>query len=46
MPIRDVKPGEYLVRLLIDGAESQLEVDTEPGSPTQDWYVGPKILIL
>ena len=44
--VQDVKPGEYLVRLLIDSAESQLEVDTEPDSPTKDWYIGPKALIL
>ncbi|MEM9091171.1 MAG: DUF4255 domain-containing protein [Cyanobacteria bacterium P01_F01_bin.53] len=46
IPVQDVKPGEYLVRLLIDSAESQLEVDTEPDSPTKDWYIGPKALIL
>ena len=44
--VQDIKPGEYLVRLLIDGAESQLEVDTEPDSPTRDCYIGPKALIL
>ncbi len=46
IPVEDVKPGEYLVRILIDGAESQLEVDTEPDSPTKDCYIGPKALIL
>ena len=43
--VEDVKPGEYLARLLIDGAESQLEIDNQPGSPTQDRYIGPKISI-
>ena len=46
IPLQDVKPGEYLVRLLIDGAESQLEIDTDRDSPTYDWYIGPKALIL
>jgi hypothetical protein len=46
VPFQDVKPGEYLVRLQIDGAESQLEVDTTEGSPTQDWYIGPRLAII
>jgi hypothetical protein len=37
--IVDVKEGEYLVRLQIDGAETSLEVDTDLG------YVGPSIEI-
>ncbi|MBM0744543.1 DUF4255 domain-containing protein [Phormidium sp. CLA17] len=45
VPFHDVSPGDYLVRLMIDGAESQLQVDTNPDSSTYDWYVGPKILI-
>jgi len=32
--LRDVKPGTYLVRVQVDGAESRLEVDTTPTSPT------------
>jgi hypothetical protein len=43
VPFQDVKPGEYLVRLQIDGAESQLEVDNTEGSPTQGWYINPKV---
>lgn len=43
--VRDTKAGDYLVRLQIDGAESQLEVDDTEGSPTKDWYVGPRITI-
>ncbi|NJL86320.1 MAG: hypothetical protein HC886_10625 [Leptolyngbyaceae cyanobacterium SM1_1_3] len=42
---KDVEPGEYLVRLQIDGAESQLEVDDTPGSPTENWFVGPRITV-
>jgi hypothetical protein len=46
IPIREVEPGEYLVRLMIDGAESQLTVDTDPNSATYDWYIGPRVRIL
>jgi Pvc16 N-terminal domain len=38
-PILDVKAGEYLVRVQIDGAESPLEVDGDNG------YVGPVVVI-
>ncbi|HAX80848.1 MAG TPA: DUF4255 domain-containing protein [Cyanobacteria bacterium UBA11372] len=38
-PILDVKAGEYLVRVQIDGAESPLEVDGDNG------YVGPVVEI-
>ncbi|MBK4728877.1 DUF4255 domain-containing protein [Oxynema sp. CENA135] len=41
----DVKPGEYLIRIYIDGAESQLAIDDDPESPTFNWYVGPKVAI-
>jgi hypothetical protein len=38
-PILDVKGGEYLVRVQIDGAESPLEVEGDNG------YVGPCVVI-
>ncbi len=38
-PILDVKGGEYLVRVQIDGAESPLEVNGDSG------YVGPCVVI-
>jgi hypothetical protein len=38
-PILDVKGGEYLVRVQIDGAESPLQVEGDSG------YVGPCIVI-
>jgi hypothetical protein len=38
-PILDVKGGEYLVRVQIDGAESPLEVDGDSG------YMGPCVVI-
>lgn len=43
--IRDVKKGEYLARIQIDGAESLLEVDTDPESQTFEQYVRPVIII-
>lgn len=43
--IRDVKKGEYLVRIQIDGAESPLEVDTNPESQTFEQYVRPVVTI-
>lgn len=42
---QDVRTGEYLVRLMVDGAESQLQVDDQPNSPTYDWYIAPKVVI-
>ncbi len=45
IPFQNVKPGEYLVRIMVDGAESQLQIDTDPDSPTYEWYVGPRLSI-
>lgn len=45
VPFEAVPAGDYLIRLMIDGAESQLQVDTDPDSPTCDWYIGPRITI-
>jgi hypothetical protein len=45
IPITQVKPGEYLVRVRIDGAESKIGVDTDPNSPTYQWYNSPKITV-
>ena len=45
VPVRAVQAGEYLVRLLVDGAESQLEIDDDENSPTYEWYVGPRVCI-
>ncbi len=45
IPIKGVKPGEYLVRLQVDGAESQMDIDKNPDSPTFNWYISPKVLI-
>ncbi len=46
IPIREVKPGEYLVRIQIDGAESMLEVDNDPESPTFEQYIQPRVEII
>lgn len=43
--IYDVKPGEYLVRVQVDGAESLLNVDTNSNSPTFEQYIGPTIVV-
>jgi hypothetical protein len=45
IPFQDVKPGEYLVRLMVDGAESQLQIDDDPDSPTYEWYIGPRVTV-
>ena len=43
IPINNVKVGEYLLRINIDGAESKLGIDDNPDSPTFNWYNSPKI---
>ncbi len=45
IPISGVEAGDYLVRLQIDGAESLLEVDDDPESPTFNRFVSPKVSI-
>ncbi|MDB9314581.1 DUF4255 domain-containing protein [Spirulina sp. CS-785/01] len=45
-PFQGVKAGDYLIRLHVDGAESKLEVDTNPESDTFNWYISPKLLIV
>ena len=43
--ISDVSPGDYLVRVQVDGAESLLTLDTEPSSSTFNQYIEPKVAI-
>ncbi|MEM1310241.1 MAG: DUF4255 domain-containing protein, partial [Cyanobacteria bacterium P01_H01_bin.153] len=43
--ITDVEAGDYLVRATIDGAESLLETDFDPASPTYEQYVGPVLTV-
>jgi len=45
LAIYDVKAGEYLVRVQIDGAESLLTVDNDSESPTFEQYIGPIVRI-
>lgn len=45
IPFTGVRPGDYLVRLQVDGAESLLKVDEDPKSPTYNRYAGPKLTI-
>jgi hypothetical protein len=46
VPIADTFPlGSHLLRLRVDGAESALEVDQDPTSPTVDQYVRPAVTV-
>jgi hypothetical protein len=40
-PLVPIPTGTYLLRVRVDGAESRLQVDTNPASPTYLQYVGP-----
>ncbi|MBW4472527.1 MAG: DUF4255 domain-containing protein [Stenomitos rutilans HA7619-LM2] len=46
IPLEKVKSGDYLLRLQIDGAESILEIDTDPASATFDWFAAPKVRLV
>jgi hypothetical protein len=46
IPIRDVIPGTYLVRMQVDGAESLPEIDLNRDSPTYNQYTGQPQIIL
>ncbi|KAF5414493.1 MAG: hypothetical protein C5S48_08845 [Candidatus Methanogaster sp.] len=43
--ISDVAPGDYLVRVQVDGAESPLTADTDQSSPTFNQYIEPRVTI-
>lgn len=43
--VRDVKAGEYLIRVQINGAESPLEIDEVQDSFTVGQYYKPKLVI-
>lgn len=45
IPVRGVAPGQYLVRVQVDGAQSPLEADTTEGSPTFGQFVRPTLTI-
>lgn len=46
IPVEQLKPGEYLVRLLVDGAETNLEIDTDVKSTTYGWYISPRLTLI
>lgn len=43
--LNDLKPGEYLVRLQVDGVDSLLDIDNDSQSPTFEQYIRPKIVL-
>lgn len=43
--VKGMKAGKYLVRVVVDGAESPLETDNDSNSPTFGRYVRPEMLI-
>lgn len=45
IPVEKIKATDYLLRLTIDGAESQLDFDEDENSPSFGWYISPKIII-
>jgi len=45
MHIEGVKSANYLVRVQVDGAQSQLTLDTDKNSPTFNQYSSPKVEI-
>lgn len=44
-PFQRLQPGEYLIRVQIDGADSELQTETDSKSPTFGQFIGPKVLI-
>jgi hypothetical protein len=45
LPISGVGPGDYFVRIQVDGAESVFQVDENRTSPTYGQILGPKVTI-
>jgi hypothetical protein len=43
IPISNVRRALYLARVQVDGAESVLETDTDPNSPTFNQFINPGI---
>ena len=41
----NIVPGDYLVRVQVDGAESPLDRDPNTASPTFNQYIGPQVTI-
>lgn len=45
IPVSGVKAADYLVRVQVDGAQSQLITDSDESSPTYNQYIDPKVKI-
>ncbi len=45
IPLSGVTAGDYWLRVQIDGAESLLEVDLNPASPTYRQIIGPTVTV-
>lgn len=45
IPVTKVRKGDYLVRVQVDGAESELKRDTDGLSPTYNKYIDPEVEI-
>jgi hypothetical protein len=45
IPFKKLQPGDYLVRVQVDGAESQLVIDDASGSPTENRFIGPRVTV-
>jgi hypothetical protein len=45
IPVSGVKAADYIVRVQVDGAQSQLITDTDESSPTYNQYTDPKVKI-
>ncbi len=43
--VQDIRPGDYLARVMVAGAESLLTVDTDPDSPTFEQYIAPLVTL-
>jgi hypothetical protein len=44
-PFENLASGEYLVRVQIDGADSEFQIDPQPESKTLGQFIGPKVFI-
>ena len=45
IPLPNVEPATYLIRLQIDGAESALDVDEDEASERFGRYIGPTVVV-
>jgi hypothetical protein len=44
-PFEKLQSGEYLIRVQIDGADSEFKIDEKQGSRTFGQFIGPKVVI-